>query len=869
MKKTYLLLLLIVFNHTVNSQKQFELYDAMAFPGKPELSSEGLLPVFLMYEAVLTKKDPATDRLLLDMDKINIQAELAANFPHVMVSTDIEGWFGDSSVDQNEMFSRFTTMFNVFRAKNPNVVIGNYGIAPSALCVYRYYDGGQTDNATLIEKWKTNNQKRWKSIEAADVITPVIYIAEPNIISWIQDLETTVAEIKNHNSDKKIIAYIWPQYYDKPGSPYNREVITPEIWKQMLEAVYEKCDGAIIWSGTTDKDGNPVRWNSKEIQALWNETKDFIHRHKANMAQPTPGPELIINDNPDKTFKLFASLNYSGTPGLESSGIHSIRLVSEKDISYVLGDDGIYKPDLEKVESMGQSLSAGNSYPVCITGGSWIRDRMSNPGDMISRYSLVSRVFKDNNNNNNPLGFFQIAPTSLSGLRTSNANSYVNISNWMHSATIPTRPLTEYADYLIPASYIVDDDTTLWKKEFYLAVKEAKLNSHGKPVYAYFYTDYFNVADNFVDGYKPIKEKTFLAMLEAAFKMCDGVIMTNVGSEIWNEDLGFWKATKQFIEKYKDNVDFPEMWSVEGNILQNGSFDEPIVPSADETTFSVTRPAPLNSQGFFDALSRTTSPTTVATAIPDYVWFERGTTQHQCRLYPMENKSCSGSKSMAIHNVGANTNNATSTTNGWMYHNLAQRISLDDTNVYELTFYVQRDHMYRNVENDINDLYVGIVSSTDAVPQTNFTYYEKVQIAEDESWKKISVTFDLPKIIDASPGKSFETCAVFIAMQTGWNSETNTTKQSLVYVDDVSLVAHVNSSVRPTQAGNKLLQEYLSFNNKIMTLKKETNSLKVYDTMGRILLNESSLKQGYTFNLKTSGIYLISINQKIFKLLVK
>lgn len=863
-----LLCLLGLFSVTIFlfAQKKFELYDAMAFPGKPNLTSEGLLPVFLMYEAAITSVDFDTDKAVLDMDKINELAMLAAVFPNTMISTDIEEWFGDASVDQYEMFSRFSTLFDAFREKNPNVVIGNYGIAPSSLPVYRYYNSGKMEETELLRNWRTNNSKRWKSIEAADVITPVLYIAEPNIESWIRDLEITIEEIKSHNSDKKIIVYIWPQYYDKPDSPYNREVIAPELWRQMLEAVYDNCDGAIIWSSNSDKEGNAVRWNSEEIQAIWTETKKFIDTHKDNMLQPLPEVDLIMNDKPDKIFKLFSAINYKGTPSMESEGIHPIRLIQEKDISYGL-ENNIYEPDLEQLESLARSLSTGPTFPVCIVGGTWIRDRTTNQEEMIDRYALVNRIFKDNNTNN-PLGFFQVSPSSLSGLRTTNSNFHVNLSSWLHGATIPTRPLKEYADYLLPASYTLDDDTVLWKKEFYLTIKEAKLNNPNKPVYAYVYTDYFNQVANFENAYKPITESTWRTMLEAIYKMCDGIVMTNIGTEPWSDDFGFWKATKAFIEKYKDNIEFPERWGVEGNIIQNGSFEDEIIPSSEQTTFGITRMAPLNCQGFFDAFSRNDarSPVAPVVNVPDYVWFERGTTQHECRLYPVDNKSYSGSRSMAIHNVGGNTSNATAAINGWMYHNLAQRVSLDDTKAYEFTFYAQRDHIYRNLENLVDDLYVGIISSTNAQPQTNHTRFEKVQLAEDESWKKITVTFDLPEIIKTTSGHSFQSSAIFIAMQTGWDEGINKTKQSLVFVDDISLVEKSVSAIDKVHAD---LLYSIRVDNKHVYIDNKNQAVRVYSVSGMIVYENYSKANGIHFTLPNSGIYLVDIGGNRCKVLIK
>ena len=774
---------------------KFALYDAMAYPGKPDLTSEGLLPVYLMYEATLTKANPNNiERVILDMDKINIQAGLSAEFPRTMVSTDIEDWFNDGSIDENEMYNRFNTMFDVFRQKNPNVVIGNYGIAPSALCVYRYYNQDKWNDATLVQNWKDSNTRRWKSIDASDVIMPVVYIAEPDIDSWVRDLDITVEEIRKHNTDKKIIVYIWPQYYDKPDSPYKAQVISPAIWKQMLEAVYDKCDGAIIWSNQKDGDGNTLPWSDARIQAIWNETKTFVQAHQADLVQPIPEPDRIVMDNPNKSFKIFSSITYPGTPNLNNYGLHPIRLVKEADISSGLVN-GIQVPDLGKVGTLAQNLLQSPNVPLCITGGTWIGDRTRDQSAMIARYETVKNAFKSKNTQNE-LGFAFVAPTSLSGLRVAVGNFYLNTSGWMQSAVIPTRPLREYADYLVPASYIVDDDIALWKKEFYLAIKEAKLNNPGKPIYAYFYTDYFNQAANFVDAYKPIKEATWEAMLEAAFKMCDGVVMSSVGNTAWDDNLSFWSATKKFIEKYKGNIVFPEEieeptnpggWHVEGNIIQNGSFEDQVVPSTlTEAVYGTTYPALLHCTGFFDTMSGTSAPTAPATTIGKYVWFERGTTQSQCRTYVYDAKGHSGDHSLALHNVGGSTSNATVTT--WVYHNLAQRVSLDDTKKYKLSFYAQRDFKYRNADNAVNKLYVGIISSTGAIPQSDYTYFKEVTLPDNENWNELSVTLDLPAIIalPGNVGKSFETSTVFIALQTGWDGAK--TKQTIVHVDDISLV---------------------------------------------------------------------------------
>jgi hypothetical protein len=558
MMKCIFLALLFCCLTQVSSQtneKKFELYDAIAYQGKPDLRPQGLLPINLIYEASLTKPDPANSKgIVLDLDKIDELAEMSSLFPDLTVSTDIEHWFSDSSIDEYEMLYRFSTLFSRFRAANPDVFIGNYGLAPSALCVYRFYDGGKKDEGTLLRDWRSNNQKRLKSLQVVDAAMPSVYIAEPNIESWIKDLQTTVAEIRKY-TDKKIIVYIWPQYYDKADSPYFREFVSSEIWSQMLEAVYQNCDGAIIWSSTKDKNDNSIHWNQPEVQAMWNATKNFMATHQANLKSPEPDPELIVLDNPEKKFKLFNAITYSNTPDLRTKGFYEFQQIIESQVTTSLVNN-VYEPDSAKIATLAKSLLSKPDVPVGVKAGTWIRDRGTDNVAMVARHEKFKRIFR-RHNPHNPIGFFTTTPSSLSGLRVTNSNPFVNQSSWKISAAIPTRPVREHVDILLPASYIIDDDTTTWKREFYLTVAEAKKNNTGKPIYAHFYVDYFNQAINFSNYYKPISNKaTFRTMLEAAFKICDGVVLTNVSSQYWNSNYGFWNATQEFMEAHKDNIDF-------------------------------------------------------------------------------------------------------------------------------------------------------------------------------------------------------------------------------------------------------------------------------------------------------------------------
>ena len=68
-----------------------------------------------------------------------------------MISTDIEQWYYEPSLTDQEIEQRFDTLFSYFRQNiSPNITIGNYGAAPTALCVHRYYHPKMSEDSILM-----------------------------------------------------------------------------------------------------------------------------------------------------------------------------------------------------------------------------------------------------------------------------------------------------------------------------------------------------------------------------------------------------------------------------------------------------------------------------------------------------------------------------------------------------------------------------------------------------------------------------------------------------------------------------------------------------------------------------------------------
>ena len=289
--------------------------------------------------------------------------------------------------------------------------------------------------------------------------------------------------------------------------------------------------------------------------------------------------------------------------------------------------------------------------------------------------------------------------------------------------------------------------------------------------------------------YPPLPEKSWPALKLALINDSDATIDTSIDSKPARTEATSTGKVYYFTAEWNEaQLQFDDDSPV--NIIVNGGFEDDFSPSSTEATFDYRQFVSfVRSSGFFDALSQTSSPTHLAVEIPDYVWFEKGTSQNQCRTHVDHLMAHTGEKSAFLWNIGGNTSNATAGSKGWIYHNLAQRVSLDDSKKYEFSFYAKKENpTYNAYVNHIQQLHVGIISSTGATPLHNETHTLTVDLPDNEEWNKITVTFDIPSIIANNPGKSFETSAVYIAIRTAWDEDAGKTLQSKVNIDDVSLI---------------------------------------------------------------------------------
>jgi hypothetical protein len=255
-------------------EKEFVIYDCLFYPGKPDLSADGLEKIKLVYEHRLL-----TDGAI-DMDKINELIKEANEAGIKVISTDIESWYWGDKYTGAAIRDSLDKIYTAFRAGIEGVSLGNYGVPMGTLNIARYVEDMEGKTEEELHAALMDNNVRLEAGEVADVLYPCLYAYGPDVDQWIRDLETTVEYARKHYPDKKIVAYLWSQYYDWKTSPYYMQFITEENFLKMLEAAYERLDGVILWAHGRDADNKTkVNWEDPRVQAIYRAIKSFVSRH--------------------------------------------------------------------------------------------------------------------------------------------------------------------------------------------------------------------------------------------------------------------------------------------------------------------------------------------------------------------------------------------------------------------------------------------------------------------------------------------------------------------------------------------------------------------------------------------------------------
>lgn len=804
------------------NEKTFCVYDAMFYSGKPDLEEYKISQIRLIYESFLLD-----DSNEVDFDKVATQVSLAKLTNVKTISTDIEAWY--SSKSGAEIRAGLTSVFDKFKESIPGCRVGNYGVPVSDLNILRYNENmaGKTE-AEIIGRWKSDSEKRKDAAEVSDILFPSMYAMNHDIDQYVKDLKTTADYLKEEFPGKKVVAYIWPQYYNLKSNPDYMKFISEDDWSRILEACYENFDGIVLWSNGRDEDGETmVAWTDQRVQKIFSATRKFISRHYDNIVLDKGGSDSGDGRVPEE-FHIWGAPGFTGTPhNLLKFGIEPINLIPESSVSYPDKVDNILPPHADKI----RHVAVNASLPVVIRQSTWIADRTTDNGSMAARFESVRNIFKENNTDV-ALGFLGVGPTPLTQLAAWNnyASDFARKDSWLRYAAQPTRVLRQYADALYPDVTLIDDDLDFWKSDCASVFEEAQLdNTAGKKIYACLGSTYYgnkNNPDCFADAFKPIKEETMLEALEYLFLHCDGVVIyDNCPADSkteYSEDLSVMKAVSRFYSNHKELIDKtisttgmeeddippyeegPDTPGIEyRETITNGGFEEEITPHATSPVVHTNELVrPVRVAGFFDLTAQTKFPDAESgTKITDGTWFHRCANNKWFWFTYIDDTSRtyagggtpyahSGAKSAVLYAATGAVASHYSDYKDNMSHlfSLGQTLALNDAETYTLKFWYYVPSLVWSTKdaNNVKQLTVGIVSSTGATAATDFTWEQTIDLTAADEWKECSVTFDLPSIIAENPGKSFNKCAVFINLVPVLNADGKTLK-ALVNIDDVSL----------------------------------------------------------------------------------
>ncbi len=802
-------------------KKTFCIYDAMSYSKKPDLESEKISPVRLIYEAFLLGDDKE-----IDFTKVATQVSLAKLTNVKTISTDIEDWY--SSKSGAEIREGLTQVFDKFKEGISGCKVGNYGIPVSDLNVLRYTESMANKSETeLIEAWKANSAKRKDAAEVSDILFPSLYAMNSDIDQYVKDVKTTADYIKAEFPGKKIIAYIWPQYYNLKTNPDYMKFISGDDWSRILEACYENLDGVVIWSNGLDEDAaTTVEWSDSRVQEMFTATRKFISRHYENIVLDKATAGGSEGKVPDE-FHIWGDPGFKNTPlNLLEFGIEPINLIAESEVSYPDKVDNIYPPHENKIKH----VATNASLPVVILQSTWINDRKTDNAAMVERFKGVRDTFKANNKDVT-LGYLGVGPTALTQLEAWNnyESDFKRKDSWLRYAAQPTRVLRQFADALYPDVSLINDDLDFWKSDCASVFEEAQLdNTEGKKIYACLGATYYGNKSNpecFADAFTPIKEETMLDALEYLFLHCDGVVIYDncpADDKVeYNANLSVMKAVARFYANHKDLIDKtitkegitekdipPYEESEDPGIeyreqISNGGFEEEITPhSVDPVVHTNALVRPVRIAGFFDLTAQLTFPTTESgTKITDGTWFHRCANNKWFWFTYIDDtdmtyanggtpQAHTGKKSAVVYvATGAQASHYSDYKDKMEnLFGIGQTLALNDAKTYKLKFwyYVPSLAWSPKDVNNLTQINVGIVSSTGATAATDYTWQKTVDLSVKDTWQECSVTFNLPEIISANPGKSFNKCAVFINPVPVLDTNGKTLK-ALVNIDDVSL----------------------------------------------------------------------------------
>ena len=312
-------------------------------------------------------------------------------------------------------------------------------------------------------------------------------------------------------------------------------------------------------------------------------------------------------------------------------------------------------------------------------------------------------------------------------------------------------------------------------------------------------------------------------------------------------------------------------------LITNGSFENILTFNSGRSIYTYGPFAEfLRTDNIFDEQTKGTFPNRgyngnyYSFTVPNNTWYQSSNktgSANYAVVNPLSNTE-DGTNCLTLHNAGGtNLLNAQSP----FEHVAAQRVFLDNTKKYELTFkYQVKDMIWgpsgNDVANNLEKFAVGIVDYNSASSGIYASYMEE-QAFEfgDERWMEATVTFDLPALIVSDSQRDFSKAAVLFGIQSPLDSEGVKTLPSAVNIDAVSLIEKItnsNNNVFDSKKPTVIMQ------GNVIRINSEFQNISIYNVLGSPL-HQSGAGSDLEYTFSQKGIYIIKVDENDYKILVK
>ncbi len=231
------------------------MFDALLHHGKPNLSHEGLVPMF----SVAGIWRPGMPREYVDEQGV-VAALNRLPSEASTIYIDIENWplLGVGESIRAQSIENYLLTAKIIRRTRPNIKFGFYGIAPTRV----YWPIVRQDQKELAE-WRAVNLALRPLADLVDFVLPSLYTFYDDPAGWHQFASASLDEARQYG--KPVYPFLWFEYFDGNVILRGHEVPVAD-WVAELTLCRKGADGIVLWGGSGRNWNESAGWWQAVLQ---------------------------------------------------------------------------------------------------------------------------------------------------------------------------------------------------------------------------------------------------------------------------------------------------------------------------------------------------------------------------------------------------------------------------------------------------------------------------------------------------------------------------------------------------------------------------------------------------------------------------